>query len=598
MEAQKRNIESGLEYERYFQQANGVNELIKRNSKLEDTVQFLPEAVQRTSKQTASIARHLKGFDVYDTCKKIWKWIYRHIDYNKDDKGKEQIRSPRRSFRDRFRGVDCDDYTVLISTILTNLNIKHILRVAKYTERNGFQHIYPVVPLSNGSYITVDCVVDRFNYEVPFIEKIDTNMDLEFLDGIDGTEATNIPTNGIDAEDLVSGLDTFGDIGKLQFRPNKVIQSVKQGITKAGSAIKTAASNATSAVKTGLHVVNKANPATLLLRTGILAALKLNMFNVAGQLRYAYLDSNTAARKNFDMGKFNRLVEVKNKLEKIFYGAGGTQDNFKKAILTGKGNENKEVPLSGLGAIDYNTYNEQDSLSRILGIDSYTAEISGVQGLGSLGEPATATALAAATSVLAAIAGLLKSIGSLRKDGKQGDASTSSATDATTNATTSNEPNTNDEASNASTSSASNDATNNESVYSDATTNANSGGGENKSTTETPAVSDKTEPSRMEENTNTDLMVSNARSANTNAKEATPSAFDKVKDWVSKNKLATAAIGATVIGLTVWGISAYRKSKNKNKGSVAGVPRNSKNKRNKKSKNSKKKTNITYQKLR
>lgn len=594
MEAQRRNIESGVEYERYFPKANGVNELIKRNSKLEDTVQFLPEAVQRTSKQTALIARHLKGFGVYDTCKKIWNWIYRHVDYFKDDKGKEQIRSPRRSFRDRFRGVDCDDYTVLISTILTNLNIPHILRVAKYTEKNGFQHIYPVVPLSNGSYITVDCVVDQFNHEVPFIEKIDTNMDLEFLDGINGTEDTKIPTNGIDAEDLVSGLDNFGDIGKLQFRPKKVFQSVKQGITHAGSAIKTAANNATSAIKTGLHVVNKANPATLLLRTGILAALKLNMFNVAGQLRFAYLDTNTAARKNFDMGKFNRLVEVKNKFEKIFYGAGGTADNFKKAILTGKGNENNEVPLSGFGAIDYNTYTEQDSLSRILGIDSYTAEISGVQGLGSLGEPATATALAAATSVLAAIAGLLKSIGSLRKDGKQGDASTNSATDATTNSASSNEPNTNEQASNISNDAA--NAINTESVNSDATMNANTNGGENKSATDTPAASTTPAPSDMEVNTNTDLMVNNARSTNTNAKETT-TAFDKVKDWVSKNKLATAAIGVGIVGLTVWGISVYKKSKNKNQKPVSGVP-NKKNKHGKKHKKSRKPSGITYQKLR
>jgi hypothetical protein len=87
------------------------------------------------------------------------------------------------------------------------------------------------------------------------------------------------------------------------------------------------------------------------------------------------------------MGKFNRLVEVKNKLEKIFFGAGGTVDNFKNAILTGKGNQNNEVPLRGLGTIDYNTYNERHSLSQILGVDSYNSEVSGVEGLGSLENP-------------------------------------------------------------------------------------------------------------------------------------------------------------------------------------------------------------------
>jgi hypothetical protein len=376
-------------------------------------------------------------------------------------------------------------------------------------------------------------------------------------------------------------------------RNNKVFQTVKKSVTNAASTIKTAANTVKSTVKAGLHVVNKVNPATLLLRTGILAALKLNMFNVAGQLRYAYLDPNTAARKNFDMGKFNRLVEVKNKLEKIFFGAGGTVDNFKNAILTGKGNQNNEVPLRGLGTIDYNTYNERHSLSQILGVDSYNSEVSGVEGLGSLGEPATATALAAATSVLAAIAGLLKSIGSLRKDGKD----SAPAANASTN-TTITEPIPNDQASSINNEAATNEIIT-ESVNSDATMNANTNGGENKSTTDTPAASDIPAPSDMEVNTNTDLTVSNAKSASTNAKETTPTAFDKVKDWISENKLATAAIGVTIVGLAAWGISAFKKSKSKNKGAVSGVPKKSnKSKRLNKRKKSKNGSTIKYQKLR
>ena len=592
METQKRHIKSGVEFERYFSEAMGHNELIKRNSTLDDTVIFLPEAIQRTSKQTALIAQYLKGQTKYETCENIWNWIYAHINYEKDDKGKEQIRSPRRSFRDRFRGVDCDDYTVFISSVLTCLNIKHILRVAKYTERNGFQHIYPVVPSSNGEYITVDCVVDRFNYEVPFIEKKDTKMDLEFLDGIGNTEDVETTINGVDAEDLMNGLN-IEDLGLPKLRNTKIFQTVKKGVSTAANSVKTAASNVKATIKTGIHAVNKVNPATVLLRAGILAALKLNMFKISEQLRYAYLDPNTAAKQNFDMSKFSRLVGVKDKLEKIFYGAGGTIDNFKKAILTGNGNKNKEVPISGLGEVDYNNYNEQHSLSQILGVDSYNSEMNGVEGLGSLGEPATATAIAAATSVLAAIAGLLKSIGGLKKGSKEGEPAT--------NETTSTIPS--EITSNIQTTSINDDAaapeSNTNSTNFDASTNANTNGGENKSSsTDTPAESETPASTGDESNTSTDVMTTNAR---TNAKEATPTGtMDKIKNWVNEHKVATGLIVASAIGLTAWGISSYNKSKAAKKSkSVAGVPNTSKkSNRSKKHRKSKKHPSIKYQKLR
>lgn len=573
MEADKRHIKSGVEFERYFSKAGGTNELIKRNSTLDDTVQFLPEAIKRISKQTALIAPYLKGLTTYETCKKIWNWVYTHINYEKDDRGKEQIRSPRRSFRDRFRGVDCDDYTVFISTILTNLNIKHILRVAKYTERNGFQHIYPVVPTSNGNYITVDCVVDKFNYEVPFIEKKDTAMDLEFLDGIDGRDDADTSINGIDAEDLMNGFDEIGDLGRRRFRDTKFAQTLKKGI----------------------HIVNRLNPGAALLRTGILAALKVNMFKIAERLRFAYLDPNTASQQNMDMSKFDRLVGIKEKLEKIFYGAGGKIENFKKAILTGRGNRNKEVPVSGLGAVDYNDYNEQHSLSQILGVDSYNSEMDGVEGLGSLGEPATGAAIAAATSVLAAIAGLLKSIGSLKKGGKDGDSSSDGATDTMTPESMSTIQTTsiNDDAS--SPEIKTNTASSNTSM------NANTNGGANKSASaETPAESDTPANTSYENNTNADVTVSNAR---TTAKETTPSGFDKVKQWISENKVATGLIVASVLGLGTWAIVAHNNKKEeeakKTKGSVSGVPNNNKkSKRSKKRKKRKYRPTITYQKLR
>jgi hypothetical protein len=563
VESKKRHIQSGAEYEHYFSKASGTNELIKRHSTLQDTVVFLPKAIQRIYYQAEEIAPLFRGQTKQETCRNIWNWVYAHIDYEKDDKGKEQIRSFRRSFWDRFRGVDCDDYTVFISCLLCCLGIKHILRVAKYTEDNGFQHIYPVVPLSNNNYITVDCVVDKFNYEVPFIEKIDTAMDLEFLDGINGIEDANTKLYGIDANDLMGEFEEMGDLGKDKFRDSKL----GKGLVKA------------------VHVANLVNPAATLLRVGILAALKVNMFKISEKLRFAYLDSETASTRNLDMSKFHRLQSVKEKLEKIFFGSGGKIESFKKAILTGRGNRNKEVPLSGLGEVDYKSYSQDDTLAQILGVDSYASETSGVEGLGVV---ATSAAIAAATTVLTAIAGLLKSIGSLKKGGKDGDSSPDGTTDSTNP-----EP--------ISTSSISDDTNASASANSSATstdsTTANTNGGENKSnSTDTPANSG-TPATATDDGTNS----SNVAKTVTDAKDAKPvGLIEKVKDWVNKNKLATGIIAVTAVGLGVWGFLAYNKKrdkdekKEKEKLGMAGVPKNKK-----KSKRHKKKGHhhISYQKL-
>src|SRR3954468_8551069 len=178
MEAtKKRKIKSGEEFEHLFPKPKFLDPTIKKGATVNDTVRFIPQVVRETLFQTAKLAPLLKGRNVYETCKNIWDFVYTHIAYKKDEDGKEQIRSPARGWHDRFHGIDCDCYTVFISSILSNLKIKHKLRITKYSQ-DHFQHIYPIVPTTGNNYITVDCVVNRFNYEEPYTEKKDTNMEL------------------------------------------------------------------------------------------------------------------------------------------------------------------------------------------------------------------------------------------------------------------------------------------------------------------------------------------------------------------------------------------------------------------------------------
>jgi hypothetical protein len=209
-------------------------------------------------------------------------------------------------------------------------------------------------------------VVEHFNYEEPFTEIKDTTMDLQYLSGTENTE-----TEFGNAEDE--------SLGK------------KKGKLK-------------DILKKGLHLINRANPATVLLRNGVLASMKLNIMKVAQKLKYAYMSDEDAKKKGVDMVKFGHLKTVKDKLEQIFFGAGGKPENLKKAILTGKGNKNHDV--SGLG-----DRNEATPLPQLLGDEIFHSENS--ESLGELGEPVTAASITASTGAIAAIAALLKKIGNI-----------------------------------------------------------------------------------------------------------------------------------------------------------------------------------------
>lgn len=475
MEAGKRNIKSGAEYDHLFPRARMRDTRVKRGAILEDTINFIPIAVQRTRWQTKEyVDQELRGLSVRQVCEKLWHFLYNHVQYKKDKEGREQIRSPGRSWHDRFEGIDCDCYTTFISTVLTNLNIPHTLRIAKYDPLGRFQHIYPIVPMSNGTYLTVDCVLNEFNKEQPYVEIKDTIMDLEFLDGIEDETTSGTEDDLLGLEDLYGFEDLYGD-DELGFSFKKTFKkigsAVKKGVKAVGSGIKTAAVKTRNVVakgakavgtgvakgaavvgkgvKNGLHYLNKINPATILLRNGLLAAMKLNMFNVAGNLRWSYLKEADVPKHGIKMNSYKSLKGIREKLQGIFYVAGGDESNLKKAILTGNGNKNRAVSgLNGLGEADFfglEGMDESTPLSQLLGPDIFYSEnllsgeelqglrdletmegieIEGLNGLDEgepligLGEPATAS-IAAASGAMATIAALIKNVGNIFDSGKK-----------------------------------------------------------------------------------------------------------------------------------------------------------------------------------
>ena len=268
-------------------------------------------------------------------------------------------------------------------------------------------------------------------------------MDLQYLNGFDGDgidELGKIIKRNMASKTKKPTTPTAKKANPLQ-RPNpkpvKKAGGLLKKITKKAASKPTAATSSQPSVpavkqkkkgilKKVVSAVNKVNPATILLRNGILAAMKLNVKNVAARLRWSYLTPEQAAAKGVDPAKFQKLLATRQKLENIFNGAGGKIANLKKAILSGKGNKDKAV--NGLGMlpmVEWSGYmSEYTPLDQLLGTEVYYSEnvegMEGFSGFGELGEPVTLATVGAAMGVIAGIVAALKQIGDIFKSKQKG----------------------------------------------------------------------------------------------------------------------------------------------------------------------------------
>lgn len=200
-----RSIRDGQKYDRFFAKPDSTDRIIIEDGEVEDTVDLMKRVVWRYIDDTKTIADHLKGGSKTQTCQNIWDFLYHHIQYKLDKRGLEQLRRPARSWADRQNGIDCDCFSIFASSILTNLQIPHSLRITKYGG-DQFQHVYVVVPNGNESII-IDPVLSRFNYEKPFSEHKDFAMNLS------GIDVAVLSGHDDELSDVLLGFPDFDELG-------------------------------------------------------------------------------------------------------------------------------------------------------------------------------------------------------------------------------------------------------------------------------------------------------------------------------------------------------------------------------------------------
>ncbi|RSK24198.1 hypothetical protein [Hymenobacter metallilatus] len=223
--AHQRTLRPGTEYNRYFNlsQLENTNPILLKSGDTFDTLNEMEQIIRKYQADTAGVAPLLVGKSLRETLENDWNFAYRHFQYKLDAAGVEQLRRPLRAWQDRKSGIDCDCYSILLSTILLNQGIPHKLRKAKYNGNSYFQHIYIIVPERIGSrrYYTIDPVVDQFDYETPTTATFDkTMMPIQFLNGVPGTGSGtgSLPNPGFGAEFLGIGQETLRGLGDTEGR--------------------------------------------------------------------------------------------------------------------------------------------------------------------------------------------------------------------------------------------------------------------------------------------------------------------------------------------------------------------------------------------
>lgn len=456
-----RTIQDGSRYNPYFPLPEERDRVIIDDGEVSDTVELMEKVVWKYLDDTKRIAPLLQRSSTLETCKAIWEFVYSYIQYKLDKRGLEQLRRPARSWAERSTGVDCDCMSIFVSSILTNLQIPHKFRITKYSQ-DSWQHVYVIVPTKGSDYCVIDAVVSQFNYEKNFTDKMDYTMSLKginvaVLSGVSGNDlydavmATSLSGIGLGATTNSSDLDklyqnlvatrnavaqnpglvsTVDDpqallkmldyaiqywhtdkrdqaleilaqnesqlnlrngvstVNGMDFDPDELALSginVKGFFTGVKNTVKKVGQKVGEAAKVAVKAVVKYNPLSIAARGGFLLAMKLNVGKMGSKLKWAYGTQQQAAAKGVNVSTWQKSKNALAKVEKLFADKlQGSRDALKNAILKGKAGN-----LSG-----------------------YVED----QMLGYLGDPASASLIAAATPVIVATIKILKDSGLIGKD--------------------------------------------------------------------------------------------------------------------------------------------------------------------------------------
>jgi hypothetical protein len=185
--ALRRNIKSGLQYNKYFPKAAcKASQLGSGDTTY--TLQLMKQQVVDFIDQTKLIAPILEKRTVPETIKSVYDFAFNHFQYSADGY-EQQLRSPACSWASRKMGIDCKSYSLLCASILLNLKIPNI-KFRKITQPNSpdtWSHVYLVVD-HQGKELVIDAT-KKINTEPEKVKYFDMSINLPHI-GLNGDSET------------------------------------------------------------------------------------------------------------------------------------------------------------------------------------------------------------------------------------------------------------------------------------------------------------------------------------------------------------------------------------------------------------------------
>lgn len=187
------------------------------------TLKTLVNVCQKYRYQVAKLADHLKADTPEQSAFNIWHWLHCNVKYNYDTAGKEEIRTPARSWADRDSGVDCDCLSVFTACLLLDMGYSPKFEIVAFSNKPQYSHIFV-----NLNGMAIDRVLPMFNRRPSLITKTMT-MDIPVyqLSGVEDTAIMN-GLNGLYTSTLskiAAGTATKKD--RLNFRKTQVLVTLQ-----------------------------------------------------------------------------------------------------------------------------------------------------------------------------------------------------------------------------------------------------------------------------------------------------------------------------------------------------------------------------------
>jgi len=178
----------------------GLSELNMKDGNVHDTVLRCNQIVQKHHSQVTNLASFLKAPTLLQSCYNIWHFCTNNINYHHDTYGKEELRTPARSWNDRMHGIDCDDFAIFVASLLKEMNYNYCFYTVSF---DGIKHTHIYIGAGNcqitdnkpDANVLIDPVEKTFFFSTVPVKKTKIykpkNMKIETLSDIDRTTAIN-----------------------------------------------------------------------------------------------------------------------------------------------------------------------------------------------------------------------------------------------------------------------------------------------------------------------------------------------------------------------------------------------------------------------